>query len=176
LGAADGIRQRMGHARFPMYQAGYDATVAAVREALGQHDFDAAWAGGAALSTEEAIAYAQRGRGERRRPTSGWASLTPMEHDVVGLVREGLGNKDIGARLSSRDAPCKPTSPTCTPNWASPRARNSLKRQPATPEQPAQQHACTMLGVHFISRATRQARGTNRSSASMVSVSRIRGA
>jgi hypothetical protein len=33
-----------------------------------------------------------------------------------------------------------------------------------------------MLGVHFISRATRQARGTNRSSASMVSVSRIRGA
>ena len=36
LGAADGIRQRLGHARFPMYQAGYDATVAAVREALGQ--------------------------------------------------------------------------------------------------------------------------------------------
>jgi DNA-binding CsgD family transcriptional regulator len=99
LGAADGIRQRMGHARFPMYQAGYDATVAAVREALGQNDFDAAWAGGAALSTEEAIAYAQRGRGERKRPTSSWASLTPMEHDVVGLVREGLGNKDMGARF-----------------------------------------------------------------------------
>jgi hypothetical protein len=32
---------------------------------------------GAALSTEEAIAYAQRGRGERKRPLSGWASLTP---------------------------------------------------------------------------------------------------
>ena len=87
------------HARFPMYQAGYDAAVTTVREALGQEDFDAAWAEGAALSTEEAIAYAQRGRGERKRPSSGWGSLTPMENDVVRLVREGLGNKDIGARL-----------------------------------------------------------------------------
>ena len=99
MGAADGFRQRMGHARFPMYQAGYDATVTAVREALGQGAFDAAWAEGAALSTEEAIAYAQRGRGERKRPATGWRSLTPTENDVVALVREGLGNKDIGARL-----------------------------------------------------------------------------
>ena len=99
LGAADAIRRRMENARFPMYQAGYDAAVAVVREALGQNDFDAGWAEGAALSTEEAIAYAQRGRGERKRPTTGWASLTPMENDVVALVREGLGNKDIGARL-----------------------------------------------------------------------------
>ena len=47
----------------------------------------------------EAIAYAQRGRGERKRPSSGWASLTPAELDVVRLVSEGLGNKDIAARL-----------------------------------------------------------------------------
>lgn len=93
LGAADQTRQRMAHARYPMYQAHYDAAVALVREALGQRDFDAAWAEGAALSTEEAIAYAQRGRGERKRPTSGRGSLTPMEQDVVRLVREGLGNK-----------------------------------------------------------------------------------
>lgn len=99
LGAADAVRRRTGHARYPMYQAGYDATVMAVREALGRNDFDAAWADGAALSTEEAIAYAQRGRGERKRPSNGWGSLTPTEQDVVRLVREGLGNKDIGARL-----------------------------------------------------------------------------
>ena len=43
--------------------------------------------------------YAQRGRGERKRPTSGWASLTPTECDVVRLVSEGLANKDIAARL-----------------------------------------------------------------------------
>jgi predicted ATPase/class 3 adenylate cyclase/DNA-binding CsgD family transcriptional regulator len=99
FGAADAIRQRTGQARFPMHQAGYDAAVATVRDALGQHDFDAAWAEGAALSTEEAIAYAQRGRGERKRPTSGWESLTPTELDVVRLVSEGLGNKDIATRL-----------------------------------------------------------------------------
>jgi DNA-binding CsgD family transcriptional regulator len=61
--------------------------------------FDAAWAEGAALSAEEAIAYAQRGRGQRKRPVSGWGSLTPTERDVVRLVSEGLGNKDIAARL-----------------------------------------------------------------------------
>jgi len=65
----------------------------------GGQFFDTAWAEGAALSTEEAIAYAQRGRGERKRPTSGWASLTPAERDVVRLVSEGLGNNDIATRL-----------------------------------------------------------------------------
>lgn len=66
---------------------------------LGEADFDAAWAEGAALTAEEAISYAQRGRGERRRASSGWDSLTPAELDVVRLVTEGLGNKDIAARL-----------------------------------------------------------------------------
>ncbi|OCB23789.1 transcriptional regulator [Mycobacterium intracellulare subsp. yongonense] len=99
LGASAAIRERMGHARFALYQEGYDSAVAAIREGLGQNAFEASWDEGAALSTEEAIAYAQRGRGERKRPSSGWKSLTPMENDVVRLVREGLGNKEIGARL-----------------------------------------------------------------------------
>jgi DNA-binding CsgD family transcriptional regulator len=99
FGAAQAIRQRIGVVRFKIYDAGYQASVTALRDALGDKDFDSAWAGGAALSTEEAIAYAQRGRGERKRPTSGWASLTPVERDVVRLVSDGLANKDIATRL-----------------------------------------------------------------------------
>jgi predicted ATPase/class 3 adenylate cyclase/DNA-binding CsgD family transcriptional regulator len=99
LGAADAIRQSTGAVRFTIHDAAYHASVAGVRDALGTNDFDGAWAEGAALSVDEAIAYAQRGRGERKRPTAGWASLTPTEHDVVRLVSEGLGNKDIAARL-----------------------------------------------------------------------------
>jgi DNA-binding CsgD family transcriptional regulator len=57
------------------------------------------YAEGAALSAVEAIAYTQRGRGERKRPASGWTSLTPTERDVVRLVSEGLGNNDIATRL-----------------------------------------------------------------------------
>ena len=96
--AAESIRQRMGAARFKIYDAGYQAS-AALRDAMGEEDFDAARTEGTALSVEEAIAYAQRGRGQRKRPTSGWASLTPTERDVVRLVSEGLANNDIAARL-----------------------------------------------------------------------------
>jgi DNA-binding CsgD family transcriptional regulator len=97
--AADAMGQRTGIVRYKVYDADYDVSVAAVRAALGDSEFESAWAEGSALPTDEAIAYAQRGRGERKRPTSGWASLTPAERDVVRLVSEGLGNKDIGTRL-----------------------------------------------------------------------------
>jgi predicted ATPase/class 3 adenylate cyclase/DNA-binding CsgD family transcriptional regulator len=97
--AADSARRRMGLVRFKAFDADYDASVAALRKAIGHTDFDTAWAEGAAMSTDEAIAYAQRGRGERKRPSIGWSSLTPTELDVVRLVREGLPNKDIATRL-----------------------------------------------------------------------------
>ena len=99
FGAAEAVRQRIGEVRFKVWDAGYQASVTALRDALGEQDFGVAWAEGAALSTEEAIAYAQRGRGQRKRPASGWASLTPTERDVVRLVSEGLGNNDIATRL-----------------------------------------------------------------------------
>jgi predicted ATPase/class 3 adenylate cyclase/DNA-binding CsgD family transcriptional regulator len=98
-GTADAARQRMGMVRFKVFDAEYDGFLAALRNALGDDDFDAIWNEGAAMSTEEAIAYALRGRGERKRPPTGWESLTPTELDVVRLVGEGLPNKDIATRL-----------------------------------------------------------------------------
>ena len=47
IGAADAIRQRMGHLRFKIHQANYDTALATVREALGERDFHAAQAEGA---------------------------------------------------------------------------------------------------------------------------------
>jgi DNA-binding CsgD family transcriptional regulator len=82
-----------------VYDADYEASADATQKALTEKAFDTAWAAGAALTTDEAMTYARRGRGERKRPPSGWDSLTPTERDVVRLVSEGLGNKDIGDRL-----------------------------------------------------------------------------
>lgn len=98
FGAADAIRQRGGFVRFKIFDF-FEFPVAALRDELGEKGFESMWAEGAALSTEEAIAYAQRRRGERKRPSSGWASLTPTERDVVRLVSEGLANNDIATRL-----------------------------------------------------------------------------
>ncbi len=99
LGAAHHVRRRTGTVRFKIFDATSETWIAAVRDTLGDNDFDEAWAEGAALSIEEAIAYAQRGRGQRKRPASGWAALTPTELDVVRLVSEGLSNNDVAARL-----------------------------------------------------------------------------
>jgi predicted ATPase/class 3 adenylate cyclase/DNA-binding CsgD family transcriptional regulator len=98
-GAADAIRQRMGTVRFAVHQPMHDAVVAAARDALGDDTFEQAWSQGTAIDIDEAIAYAQRGRGQRKRPSSGWASLTPTERNVVRLVADGHHNSDIASRL-----------------------------------------------------------------------------
>jgi DNA-binding CsgD family transcriptional regulator/tetratricopeptide (TPR) repeat protein len=99
FGAAEAMRQRTGELRFPNFDAEHRARVDELRAAMGDGEFEEAWAEGTALSVDEAIAYAQRGRGERKRPSSGWESLTPAELDVSRLLSEGLSNKDIATRL-----------------------------------------------------------------------------
>jgi DNA-binding CsgD family transcriptional regulator len=99
FGSAQAMRDRTGQVRFQIYDVAYESSVIALRDAMGDSEFEATWAAGAALSIAEAIAYAQRGRGERKRPSSGWASVTPTEREVVQLVSDGLANKDIAAKL-----------------------------------------------------------------------------
>jgi DNA-binding CsgD family transcriptional regulator len=99
FGMAAAARLQTDVARFKIFETDHEARLAAIRDSLGEHDFQAAWDEGAALSIEEATAYVRRGRGERKRPSKGWASLTPTELDVVRLASEGLGNKEIASRL-----------------------------------------------------------------------------
>jgi predicted ATPase/DNA-binding CsgD family transcriptional regulator len=99
FGAADAIRKLSGCACPPLDQADREADIARAAAALPAGEFTATWNQGAGLSVEEATAYAGRGRGSRRRPASGWASLTPAELDVVRLVADGLTNVEIGQRL-----------------------------------------------------------------------------
>jgi len=89
----------MKSVRLKIFDEDHEARRLAVRDALGKDAFDAAYAEGQVLSTDEAIGYARRGRGERKRPSSGWESLTSAELDVARLVREGLPNKEIAERL-----------------------------------------------------------------------------
>ncbi|GBG40404.1 LuxR C-terminal-related transcriptional regulator [Mycobacterium montefiorense] len=99
LGAANAIRERSSEERFTIYQAEYDAALAVTRSALGDADLAAALAEGDVLGVQEAIAYAQRGRGQKKRAASGWASLTPTEFEVAEHVAEGLSTKEIAALM-----------------------------------------------------------------------------
>jgi ATP/maltotriose-dependent transcriptional regulator MalT len=99
FGMADAARQQTGAVRYKTLDADHETRLIAVRDSLGESNFQVARNEGAALTIEEAIAYVRRGRGERNRTSSGWGSLTPAERDVIRLVSEGLSNKDIGTRL-----------------------------------------------------------------------------
>jgi ATP/maltotriose-dependent transcriptional regulator MalT len=97
--AAEALRESIGYVRFPVDREAYEADVAIAREGLNEEEFRRAWEEGRAMSLDEAVTYASRGRGERKRPSSGWASLTPSELQVVRLVAEGVSNPRIGERL-----------------------------------------------------------------------------
>lgn len=99
LGAAEAARDAHGLVRYAVDRDDYEADVERVRRALPDVEFDGAWEQGRAMSLDEAVAYASRGRGKRKRPSSGWASLTPTEVEVVRHVAAGLTNPQIAGSL-----------------------------------------------------------------------------
>jgi DNA-binding CsgD family transcriptional regulator len=98
FGAAASIRAGSAVTRRIGRQSAYDADIDDLRRRLGDELVDP-WGRGAALTLEDAVALAQRGRGERGRPATGWESLTVTEVKVAALVAEGHTNPEIAERL-----------------------------------------------------------------------------
>lgn len=99
LGAADRARTAMGIARPPLHEDDLEVTRKRCHGVLDATSAGAAIEEGQRMSLVEAVAYAARGRGERKRPPTGWESLTPTELEVARLVAQGLSNPEIGRRM-----------------------------------------------------------------------------
>jgi DNA-binding CsgD family transcriptional regulator len=81
-------------------RADHGRAVDLLRETLGEEEFDVAWTAGLGWDLDQAVAVISRGRGPRRRPMTGWDSLTPAEREVVDLVVAGLSNPQVAQRLA----------------------------------------------------------------------------
>ena len=101
LAAADAARRPLQYLA-PGFTANRGAAARAAsqaRDVLGEDRFTQAWEEGQGLTLDDAVAYATRRGGGRKRPATGWASLTPAELGVVRLVSEGLRNDAIARHL-----------------------------------------------------------------------------
>jgi predicted ATPase/DNA-binding CsgD family transcriptional regulator len=101
LAAADAARRPLQYLApgFTANRAAAARAASQARHALGGDRFERAWGEGQHLTLDDAVALAARKGGGRKRPATGWASLTPAELEVVRLVGEGLRNEAIAQRL-----------------------------------------------------------------------------
>jgi ATP/maltotriose-dependent transcriptional regulator MalT len=97
--AADALRAAMHLAPRPIDEAERAPRIASARDVLGAEMFDKHWNEATDLPLDEMVAYISRARGERKRPSSGWESLTPTEIRIVTLAAEGLTNPQIAERM-----------------------------------------------------------------------------
>jgi predicted ATPase/DNA-binding CsgD family transcriptional regulator len=99
MAASNQARANVGPVRWTPEQKRVDTLTERLQARLGLPQVEAALANGAATALEEMIAYVQRARGERRRPSSGWESLTPTELQIVRHAAAGLTNPEIAERM-----------------------------------------------------------------------------
>jgi predicted ATPase/class 3 adenylate cyclase/DNA-binding CsgD family transcriptional regulator len=97
--AASRARADLGVGHWTPEQEHWSSIEKRLCDALGADAYKAARAVGMELTTDEAIGWARRGRGSRKRPPGGWESLTPTEAQVVELIAQGLTNPQIAERM-----------------------------------------------------------------------------
>jgi len=99
LGAAERARAELGLVAWEPRRTEIATLADRVHRSLGDGDFESARSEGALLETPDAVAWISRARGARKRPHSGWESLTPTELDIARHVAGGLTNPDIARRM-----------------------------------------------------------------------------
>jgi predicted ATPase/DNA-binding CsgD family transcriptional regulator len=99
LGAAERARSDLGFVRWAPDEPRFEALERDLREEMGDEAFGAAWTEGSRLPMEEAVSWIRRARGSRKRPPSGWESLTPTQLEVAGHAATGLTNAEIGRAM-----------------------------------------------------------------------------
>jgi predicted ATPase/DNA-binding CsgD family transcriptional regulator len=98
-GAVSRLAGDMGMADLPAHALLLEHVRAVCQQSMGADAYARAKADGARAGVTEAVAYASRGRGARRRPAIGWDSLTPTEIRVATAVSDGLSNPQIADRM-----------------------------------------------------------------------------
>ena len=98
-GAVDAARRQLGMGRNPVDSLRRRPFRDRVNRALDRQMLRELLAEGSALSLDQAIDYASRGRGVRNRPQAGWQSLTDTELAVVRLLTDGLTNAAIAEKM-----------------------------------------------------------------------------
>jgi predicted ATPase/DNA-binding CsgD family transcriptional regulator len=99
LSATAAERARIGLVPGKVEAAATTLLIAQARHAIGNAEFEIISAKAAKADLAEIVEYVSRARGKRRRPLSGWQSLTPTERRAVSLVVEGLTNPQIAERM-----------------------------------------------------------------------------
>ena len=106
FGAANQLGEALGFRPNPSDQECHDQYTATTRARLGEAAFAAAWAGGQAMTLEQAIEYALSWSGSaepagsrRRVPRPEGEVLTAREREIAALVAGGQTNREIATTL-----------------------------------------------------------------------------